>query len=183
MNREDKKQHKKSSTEKKSPIEPISQLNTDKKVVKRPLDQKTAYTHKIISLLQQLLKLPEQGDVKIQLIIRNDGSVAKLSIVDAKSKKNKNYIEDNLPLISFPHFGNTFDGDKEHAFSPDFSSVTYGGRTYPRVGEHRYQSINENEKPLGLVYSEHGFILFVYKPGTDPNMDESCLTFSFTLAD
>ena len=73
--------------------------------------------------------------------------------------------------------------DKEHTFSPDFSSVDYGGRTYTQVGKHRYQSINEDEKPLVLVYSEHGFILFVYKPGTDPNVDESCLTFSFTLAD
>ena len=73
--------------------------------------------------------------------------------------------------------------DKEHSFAPDFSSVTYGDRTYPSVGDHRYQSINQDEKPLVLVYSEHGFILFVYKPGTDPNIADSCLTFSFTLAD
>ena len=73
--------------------------------------------------------------------------------------------------------------DKEHFFAPDFSNVSYGGRTYPRVGEHRYQSINESEKPLVLVYSENGFVLNVYNPGDDPNIIEPCLTFNFTLAD
>lgn len=73
--------------------------------------------------------------------------------------------------------------DKEHTFAPDFSTVTYGGRTYPRVGDHRYQSINPDEKPLVLVFSEHGYILYVYEAGTDPNVDTWCLTFSFTLAD
>ena len=73
--------------------------------------------------------------------------------------------------------------DKELEFAPDFSTVTYGGRTYPRVEEHRYQSINQDDKPLVLVFSEHGYILYVYEPGKDPNVDEWCLTFSFTLAD
>jgi len=73
--------------------------------------------------------------------------------------------------------------DKEHIFTPDFSSVTYGNFTYPRVGDHRYQSINQDEKPLVLVYSEHGYILFVYKPGDNPDVNDPCLSFSFTLAD
>jgi hypothetical protein len=73
--------------------------------------------------------------------------------------------------------------DKEMAFSADYSSVTYGERTYPRVGDHRYQSINQSDKPLVLIFSEHGYVLHVYRPGDDPNVAEACLTFSFTLAD
>jgi hypothetical protein len=73
--------------------------------------------------------------------------------------------------------------DKEMSFAADFSTVTYGGRTYPRVGEHRYQSINQNDKPLLLIFSEHGYVLHVYHPGDDPDTAESCLTFSFTLAE
>lgn len=73
--------------------------------------------------------------------------------------------------------------DKEMSFAPDFSTVTYGDRTYPRVGDHRYQSINQNDKPLVLIFSEHGYVLHVYNPGDDPNNVGSCLTFSFTLAD
>lgn len=73
--------------------------------------------------------------------------------------------------------------DKEMSFAADYSTVDYGGRTYPRVGEHRYQSINQDEKPLVLIFSEHGYVLHVYNPGDDPNNVGSCLTFSFTLAD
>ena len=73
--------------------------------------------------------------------------------------------------------------DKEMTFAPNYSSVTYGDRTYPRVGDHRYQSINKSDKPLVLTFSEHGYVLYVYRPGDDPNVAESCLTFSFTLAD
>ncbi len=73
--------------------------------------------------------------------------------------------------------------EKTFTFAPDFSAVTYGGRSYLRVGEHRYESINESEKPLVLTFSEHGYVLHVYHPGDDPKANGSCLTFSFTLAD
>ena len=75
------------------------------------------------------------------------------------------------------------DRDKEHFFAPDFSNVSYGGRTYLQVGEHRYQSINESNKPLVLIYSENGFVLNVYNPGDDPTIIEPCLAFKFTFAD
>ncbi len=73
--------------------------------------------------------------------------------------------------------------DKEHFFASDYSTVTYAERTYVRVGEHRYQSINQDNKPLVLIYTENGFALHVYHPGDDPNAVQACLTFSFTLAD
>lgn len=73
--------------------------------------------------------------------------------------------------------------EKEMVFAADYSSVDYGGRTYPRVGDHRYQSINQSDKPLMLIFSEHGYVLFVYETGANPSTDQACLTFSFTLAD
>jgi hypothetical protein len=73
--------------------------------------------------------------------------------------------------------------DKEHIFAADFNSVNYGNNPYSRVSDHRYQSVNSEGKPLVLVYSKHGFVLFVYEAGDDPNVNDSCLTFSFTLAD
>ena len=71
--------------------------------------------------------------------------------------------------------------DKEHTFAADFSTVTYGGREYYQVGEHRYQSINESEKPLILEFSETGFVLYVYNVGDNPNINEPCLYFDFVL--
>jgi hypothetical protein len=71
--------------------------------------------------------------------------------------------------------------EKEHIFTSDFSMVTYGGREYFQVGEHRYQSINESEKPLILEYSEEGFVLNVYNEGDDPNFNEPCLYFNFVF--
>ena len=71
--------------------------------------------------------------------------------------------------------------DKEHTFAADFSTVTYGGREYFQVGEHRYQSINEKEKPLVLEFSEEGFVLYVYNVGDNPNINEPCLYFDFVF--
>ncbi len=72
---------------------------------------------------------------------------------------------------------------KELFFSADFNTVSYSNRDYVQVAEHQYQAINEDGKPLVLAFSEHGYILYVYEPGTDPAIDEWCLTFSFTLAE
>lgn len=47
--------------------------------------------------------------------------------------------------------------EKTHIFSQDFSSVDYADRTYQQTGLHRYESINQSNKPLVLIYSEIGF--------------------------
>jgi outer membrane biosynthesis protein TonB len=56
----------------------------------------------IIAYLHESLHLPEYGEVKIQLTVREDGSVAKLDVLKAESAKNKAYLEQNLPLLKFP---------------------------------------------------------------------------------
>ncbi|MDX1378141.1 MAG: hypothetical protein R3307_04770 [Anaerolineales bacterium] len=73
--------------------------------------------------------------------------------------------------------------DKTHTFSADFAFVEYGGREYPRTGIHRYESINQSDRPLVLIYSEIGFDLEVYNPGEDTNTTPACLIFRFRLMD
>ena len=73
--------------------------------------------------------------------------------------------------------------EKVHTFAPDFSSVEYGGRIYQKTDLHRYQSINESDKPLVLIYSEIGFDLEVYNPGENTEITPACLIFRFTFAD
>jgi hypothetical protein len=73
--------------------------------------------------------------------------------------------------------------EKVHAFSLDFSTVDYGGRTYQRTDLHRYESVNQSDKPLVLIYSEVGFDLEVYNPGEDTKSTPACLIFRFRLQD
>ena len=73
--------------------------------------------------------------------------------------------------------------EKVHNFSPDFSTVDYGGRTYQRTDLHRYESVNQSDKPLVLIYSDIGYDLEVYNPGEDTKTTPACLIFRFKLAE
>lgn len=74
------------------------------------------YPNLMIGYLHQFLHLPEFGEVKIQLTLRQDGSVAKLVVLNTESEKNKRYLEGNLPLLKFPSFNGSFAKKKEHTF-------------------------------------------------------------------
>jgi hypothetical protein len=56
----------------------------------------------LASFLHGALNLPEFGEVKIALTLRNDGSVEKVVVLFAESKKNRAYLEDHLPKLQFP---------------------------------------------------------------------------------
>jgi outer membrane biosynthesis protein TonB len=56
----------------------------------------------LASFLHTSLNLPEFGEVKIQMTIKKDGTVARLSVLQAESQKNKAYLEKHLPLLRFP---------------------------------------------------------------------------------
>jgi outer membrane biosynthesis protein TonB len=69
----------------------------------------------LISFLHDSLKLPEFGEVKIQLTVHKDGSVARLVVLKAESPKNKAYLEKNLLLLKLPLIL-----DKEKTFTLTF---------------------------------------------------------------
>jgi hypothetical protein len=71
--------------------------------------------------------------------------------------------------------------EKVHTFSPDFSTVDYGGRTYQQTDLHRYESVNQSDRPLVLIYSDVGYDLEVYNPGEDTKITPACLIFRFKL--
>lgn len=56
----------------------------------------------LASFLHGVLNLPEFGEVKIALTLRNDGSVEKVVVLFAESKKNRAYLEEHLPKLRFP---------------------------------------------------------------------------------
>ncbi len=75
-----------------------------------------SYTDTLISYLHQELRLPDYGEVKIQLSLRQDGTVAKLSVLKAKNEKNRQYLESQLSRLRFPCFEGTLANKKEHTF-------------------------------------------------------------------
>lgn len=75
-----------------------------------------SYTDTLIGYLHQSLSLPDYGEVKIQLSLRQDGTVAKVIVLKAKNEKNRQYLESNLPRLLFPRFDGAWASKKEHTF-------------------------------------------------------------------
>lgn len=61
------------------------------------------YSAYLISHLQQHLQLPDFGEVKVEIVLRPDGSVEKCCVIEAASEKNKKYLEKRLPTLRFPN--------------------------------------------------------------------------------
>ena len=70
----------------------------------------------IVSYLHEALNLPEHGEVKIELTLRQDGSVAKLIVLKSESEKNKSYLEKSLPSLKFPILDGMFSNKTQQTF-------------------------------------------------------------------
>jgi outer membrane biosynthesis protein TonB len=80
----------------------------------------SSYTDLIVNHLHQHLSLPDYGEVKIQLSLRQDGTVAKVVVLRAQSEKNRLYLESNLLRLKFPCFEGPFATKKESTFTLTF---------------------------------------------------------------
>jgi hypothetical protein len=60
------------------------------------------YQQILIEYLHQSLNLPDFGEVKIQITLKNDGTLVNLVVIKAESDKNRKYLEKNLPHLKFP---------------------------------------------------------------------------------
>ncbi len=76
----------------------------------------SSYTDTLIGYLHEALSLPDYGEVKIQLSLRQDGTVVKVVVLKAKNEKNRLYLENNLPRLKFPRFDSSLTNKKEHTF-------------------------------------------------------------------
>lgn len=81
-----------------------------------------SYRDEIATRLKLLLRLPEYGDVKVDLTLDRTGKVSKVSIVNADSTLNRKYIEKTLPELSFPPFGIHYASATEYTFSITLSN-------------------------------------------------------------
>lgn len=85
----------------KTPI-PLQIDQVDPLLLQSTLSSSDTYTDLLIQYLYHSLHLPEIGEVKIQLTLRQDGSVAKLMVLKTESQKNRLYLEENIPRLTFP---------------------------------------------------------------------------------
>jgi outer membrane biosynthesis protein TonB len=82
----------------------------------------TGFQESIAAYLHQALSLPEHGEVKIELTLRSNGTVAKVIVLRSESEKNKKYLETNLPALQFPVLDGMFSNKKQQTFILTFCS-------------------------------------------------------------
>lgn len=76
-----------------------------------------SYRDELASRLKLMLKLPEYGEVKIELILERSGKVSKITVKSSPSLANRKYIEKMLPTLTFHAFGTNFDQSPQFTFS------------------------------------------------------------------
>lgn len=74
------------------------------------------YICDLVEKLQEKLKLPEFGEVTVELTLERSGKILNLVIKDAKSLPNKIYVEKTLPSIKFPIFEGSIKHENNHTF-------------------------------------------------------------------
>lgn len=62
----------------------------------------TNYSEYLIAFLQNVLDLPEYGEVKIEIEIDSFGKPVNCRILESKSVKNANFLQEELSLLTFP---------------------------------------------------------------------------------
>ena len=72
----------------------------------------------IISFLQNTLELPEFGEVKAKIEIDSSGHLVSLNILSSKSKKNEQFLKNQLPDLIFPCLNKT-----NHIFTITFHNA------------------------------------------------------------
>jgi outer membrane biosynthesis protein TonB len=60
------------------------------------------YASTLSSYLERNLHLPDFGEVKIELTLKEDGTVEKIRVLASESEQNKKRIEKDLPNLRFP---------------------------------------------------------------------------------
>lgn len=74
------------------------------------------YRDEVAYRLKLALRLPDYGSVKIKLTLDRSGKVSTVQTVSSESKKNQQYVENNVPSLVFPSFGVQFAGLSQYTF-------------------------------------------------------------------
>lgn len=84
----------------------IKSLELDKKVSNQ--NSVSDFKQLLVKKLQENLKLPEYGKVKVSFIIHPSGKISDIVILDYQSEKNQNYLNNSLCELQFKIEGKMF---------------------------------------------------------------------------
>lgn len=79
--------------------------------------QEMGYRDELMHRLKESLKLPQYGEVKIQLMIERSGKIVSIKVLTFQSVENAEYIKKNLSKVQMPEFGACFQGLATHEFT------------------------------------------------------------------
>lgn len=63
-----------------------------------------SYENKLTFFMQEALKLPKYGEVKVAITLHCSGKVIGVNVLEAHSDENKTYLLQTLPSLQFPPF-------------------------------------------------------------------------------
>lgn len=81
-----------------------------------PFEIEEDYCSSLITYLQDHLRLPDSGEVKIELKLFHDGSIETVKVLSAKSEQNRKRLEEHIPRLQFPPFPKEDKGQKSKVF-------------------------------------------------------------------
>lgn len=93
------------------PVRKIAKLQID-----APEEKQSDYVASLTRYLHTALHLPDFGQVKMQLTVRQDGTIVKLLVIKAESEENRKYLEKHIPLLHFPPLQGEYAKDNTHTF-------------------------------------------------------------------
>ncbi len=108
----DKKSHKESASD----ILPAPKWIPELRIDEESTGEESLFVATLVQCLQETLDLPEYGSVKVELVLRRDGSFVKMKVLHSESEKNKKFLEQELKTVSFPPFNGNLKNEKEHLF-------------------------------------------------------------------
>lgn len=76
----------------------------------------SSYEQDLAQRLHTLVRLPEYGQVTLQLTLNRNGTVEKFEVTSAESQINRDYIQQQLPKLRFVTFGTRYPGEEKHTF-------------------------------------------------------------------
>lgn len=86
-------------------------------------EYKISYGEKIVGFLQNSLELPEFGEVKVDLELNGLGRIIRVEIIEAKSKKNGEFLKKRLLELDLPCFNDEKKSDAIHKFTITFKNL------------------------------------------------------------
>ncbi len=82
-----------------------------------------SFGESLAALLQEQLQLPEIGEVVARIVVAAPGKIEQVEILDARSRKNSEWLKNQLPSLSVPCFNDFSIRDAKLEFTITFRNV------------------------------------------------------------